>query len=314
MNLTKCIIEANPDVSGVGIRISAYSLCLGGRIVGFLVKMVSPTPNANSFNRSLRTAMSIQGLALLSTALYQTAHDRLTLFHAVVVLHLLALLGITLTTGAAVPGHSNETAHRIINEVVYLVTVAAFVAFNVLVWSRAPTFGSQPECNSTVVYVLFGVSIPATNDVFRYIILATFASVPGVFVISLFLSATCWMGMWCCLRHGAWRLRDSSSSRERPSFDTCSNDESTATWIRDSINIVAYAGMAIYAIVSLEQMVARNRVSDEERDWTFGQVLSLFLLFGVGNEVLNVVISSISGKPAGDEGGQRTAATLRCGA
>lgn len=36
----------------------------------------------------------------------------------------------------------------------------AFVAFNGYVWAKAPSLGSQPECNSSTVYVMFGVSIP----------------------------------------------------------------------------------------------------------------------------------------------------------
>lgn len=51
---------------------------------------------------------------------------------------------------------------------------ANFIIYNATVWSQAPDFGSQSECNSSVVYVLFGTSIKVTSNVFRYTMLVTF--------------------------------------------------------------------------------------------------------------------------------------------
>lgn len=285
------------------IRASAYALCLGGRVLSFLLNLFCPKSNAESFGRSVTSAMSIQGLALLSTAIYQTAHARLTLFHAVVVLHLLALLGITLATRGKYAG--NESARSIIDTVGMLLSFAAFISFNVYMWIKAPTFGSQPECNSGVVYVIFGVSIQATNDVFRYIILATFAIVPGIFMIFFILLTPCLIAAWCC-----WGRNEGWESRQprRGSYDGESAADENRR-IHESIQIVAYVAFAIYAIVSLEQMISRNRVSEEERYWTFGQVLSLFLLLGVANEAISAVIASIN-KNSERSGGSRNVERL----
>jgi hypothetical protein len=44
--------------------------------------------------------------------------------------------------------------------------------------------------------------------------------------------------------------------------------------------VLSYTGFSIYSIVSLEQIISRNWVSEEENEWTFGQLLALFLLLG----------------------------------
>jgi len=45
--------------------------------------------------------------------------------------------------------------------------------------------------------------------------------------------------------------------------------------------MLIHTGIIVYMIVTLEQMMARNQSPDEEREWTFGQVLAVFLLLGV---------------------------------
>jgi hypothetical protein len=120
---------------------------------------------AADFERSTTSALSLQGLALLCTALVQTSQNQLTLFHAIVVLHLLALLGINLASRGRYRG--NELARSLVDIALAALAAAAFVAFNVLVWANAPTFGLQPECNDSTIYVIFGVSVRDTGDVLR---------------------------------------------------------------------------------------------------------------------------------------------------
>src|SRR5262249_36947873 len=151
------------------------------------------------FTRSYKNSLSIQGMALLCTAWYETRHSQLTLFHAIVVLHLLALLGINLASRISLKDNS-PWVQLWVNIFLIIVAVCGFIAFNVSVWVTAPSFGSQPECNSSTVYVVFGVSITATNTVFRYIILATLAIIPALFAIVLLLGLPCWAMACCCIR------------------------------------------------------------------------------------------------------------------
>jgi hypothetical protein len=59
-----------------------------------------------------------------------------------------------------------------------------------------------------------------------------------------------------------------------------------------TLNKVAYCSFCIYLIVSLEQTISRNDLDPEEKGWTFGQVIAIFLLLGVANELLNVLLAS----------------------
>lgn len=56
------------------------------------------------------------------------------------------------------------------------------------------------------------------------------------------------------------------------------------------MSIGYHRGINVYMIVTLGQVVAKNRLSDEEREWTFGHVLAVFVLLGVVVEVGNILL------------------------
>ena len=112
----------------------------------------------------------------------------MTLFHAICVLHLLSLLGFGLTASRKY-GNKGRT-RRLVLVVVKVLIAGAFLAFVGYIWITAPRFGSQLECNATTVYVIFFVSINATNIVFRYTIIALMIRTVVVAVISLAMIAT----------------------------------------------------------------------------------------------------------------------------
>jgi hypothetical protein len=248
---------------------------------------------SDEFERSYKSGLSIQGMALLCTAWYQSTHGQLTLFHAVVVLHLLSLLGINLAS--RVSAKNSPWIRFWMNALLIICAVAGFIAFNVYVWIRAPDFGSQPECNPTVVYVLFGNSIQATNHIFRYIILATLAAIPGFFVIFLVLGLPCWV-MACCLCRDEMHWTRNTFPSWSKSDDSGDDEPKSVNWTHETVQVMAYTAFSIYAIVSLEQMISRNRVSEEESEWTFGQILALFLLLGPTVDFFNAVAASFGKK------------------
>lgn len=121
-------------------------------------------------------------------------------------MHLLSLLGFGLVaqrkyepdtrTGAATFADRNALWRLAFAAATRVLVAGAFVALTAYIWVTAPTFGSQPECNATTVYVAFGLSIRATNDVFRYVILGLMVAMAVSWVISLvigFVIAKC-----CC--------------------------------------------------------------------------------------------------------------------
>lgn len=248
----------------------------------------------------------MQGLALLCTAIYQTFRNELTLFHAICVVHLLALLGMDLISKGRYAGFGPWRLWFF--AVIQILSLAAFIAFNVYLWVTAPRFGSQPACNPGTVYVVFGVSIKATSPVFRYILLGTLASGAAGFILVFTCMLPCLCGMWI-----RWRRRaredgqgDGQETRKRDCIKSFCKISTTAenqrreptkrlsrqALLNFTLNKAAYCGFCLYLIVSLEQTIQRNNLNPEEKGWTFGQVIAIFLLLGVANELFNVVLAN----------------------
>jgi hypothetical protein len=49
----------------------------------------------------------------------------------------------------------------------------------------------------------------------------------------------------------------------------------------------------VYFIVSLEQTISRNNIDVAEREWTFGQIIAVFLLIGVAFDLSNLCLTMI---------------------
>ncbi|KAF2993081.1 hypothetical protein E8E14_000023, partial [Neopestalotiopsis sp. 37M] len=176
-------IEPNPDVTGTGIRVSIYTLCLAAGILKTLIQHVASPKNYAEFCQALNSALQLQGLALLCTAIVETIERQLTLFHALCILHLLSLLGFGMV--AQRKYHGGGLNRWLVLAFLRVVIACAFVALTTYIWITAPSFGSQPECNAETKYVVFGVSINATNDVFRYVLLALMAAMAVGWVLSM---------------------------------------------------------------------------------------------------------------------------------
>ena len=267
--------------------------------------LCSHESDADEFDHSVKSALSLQGLALLFTAIYQTFRVQITLFHAICVLHLLALLGINVVSrgkynagggggnGGEGDGNGNagnEHLRKTVERCFQIFISCVFIAFNVYIWLRAPQFGSQPECNGSTLYVVFGVSIHATAAVFRWIILGTFAIVPGVFVVMLIVGLPCWITA-CCFGERLTIVPSGGGGRD----NNWSSDASAGrnAWVTRTLQVAGITAFSIYAIVSLEQTIRRNHLGPEEREWTFGQVIALFLLLGTANEIINVILAGL---------------------
>lgn len=289
------------DVCLLQIRASIYALCLGGTLVSYFLRVFSPGEDEEEFSRGVSSALGMQGLALLCTAIYQTFRNELTLFHAICVVHLLALLGLNLISKGRYAGFGPWRLWCFV--FIQVIALGAFIAFNVYLWVTAPHFGSQPSCNPDTVYVVFGVSIHATSPVFRYIILGTLGASAAGFILVFTCMLPCLCGVWIRRRRDAQgsaspaRKRDCTKWFVQTSTSTEYHSEqreelSGQALLNFTLNRAAYIGLCIYLIVSLEQTIQRNTLDPQEKGWTFGQVIAIFLLLGVANELLNVVLAS----------------------
>lgn len=78
---------------------------------------------------------------------------------------------------------------------------------------------------------------------------------------------------------------------ERPSSDEAEGEAEGEAKVEKWMGMIIAVGFNIYAMVSLEQTISRNSIGDGEREWTFGQILSIFMLVGVANESVNFVLA-----------------------
>ncbi|KAL8786284.1 MAG: hypothetical protein Q9213_002879 [Squamulea squamosa] len=249
------------------------------------------------FVRALNSALQIQGLALLCTAINQTFRKQLTLFHAICVLHLLSLLGFGLTSRGKY-GHQGRYRLSVLWTAKILIA-GAFVSFLAYVWATAPRFGSQPECNASTAYVIFWVNINATNIVFRYAILVLMVLAVTLAVMNGLVGGL--TAAWCCgIRDENREVRSGDLAAMITILSRVQIRERRIKWALQQQNLgdgILRTLVNVYGIVMLELTVHRNNLSSEEQGWTFGQILAIFLLLGVVAEVLNVLLAKLDSKP-----------------
>ena len=117
----------------------------------------------------------LNGFALIITAVVQTgphssiqiisvkgltcvkAKNQLDLFHAIMIIHQLALLMFAVMLG-------QYKTTRLTSYWIAWASSSLYCAWNLYVWIKAPTFGENPPtgCNHTVIYVFFFANVRAT--------------------------------------------------------------------------------------------------------------------------------------------------------
>jgi hypothetical protein len=229
----------------------------------------------------------------------------LTLFHAICVLHLLSLLGVGLTARGKY-GHKGRI-RRFVLWGIKAILSAAFIAFVLYIWITAPKFGKQPECNASTKYVVFFVSIDATNDVFWYTIMALMIFMLVVSVFSFIIIAAI-----SAIFVTFFGIHKKNRLVERADFEIAKNLFSRIT-VKDSQSPVnntwkwmpsqydvgymfARTLINIYMILMLELTISRNDLGEDEKKWTLGQIIAIFLLLGVAAEVCNIILAQIDSK------------------
>lgn len=260
------------------IRASIYTLSFGGPLLSHFIHRLANPEDYKDFDNAIQSSLSVQGLALLCTAVYETFKHQLTLFHAVCVIHLLFLLGVNVVSRGRY--RMFGALRQLALFTVTIIALGTFSAFSTFVWITAPQFGSQPECNNQTIYVIFGVSINVTSSVFRWIMAAIFLAAPGIILLSLLI-------ILCCLGRKGLLLRIRGNDRANEQVD---GEKFPA------IELAIHIAFCIYAIVSLEQTINRNNVQSDEEQWTFGQIIALFILIGTANELLNLFLSTLDNR------------------
>ncbi|OQE32839.1 hypothetical protein PENFLA_c001G05571 [Penicillium flavigenum] len=296
MDVDGCLIDPNPDIIGIGIRISIYVLSLASPLISFFL-------HSTELSGSIESSLGATGLALLLTTVIQTALGGIALFHALCVLHLLGLVGISIRPKGQYPATVVRTTTLL---VLYVVAVSGSLIYFIYVFANAPHFGNQPECNYETKYVLFGVDIQATNAVIRWIFVAIFA----MLALGLVMWLVCMSGAACCLALDCGCGR-SSSSDDRESelgaddglYDGYAGSAHANAWSQ-FIRMLGQLGASIYMMVMLELIIQRNELLPNIADWTFGQVLAMMMLIGPLIESVSLLLGKVKMKPSDNSHGR----------
>ncbi|KAI0300273.1 hypothetical protein BC826DRAFT_668700 [Russula brevipes] len=146
-----------------------------------LLAVIPRTPHTGELLDALYSNAGISGLGLLLTAIVQTGQKSLSLFHALFILHMLFFLG----TGASPMGKYSWTRSRVAMGVfVQFASVIAFTGWGLFLWVNVKDYGSQPECNDRIKYVVLFFTIRATAPWLRGLWIATLVcSAVGLMVV-----------------------------------------------------------------------------------------------------------------------------------
>ncbi|KAH6719688.1 hypothetical protein BKA61DRAFT_220734 [Leptodontidium sp. MPI-SDFR-AT-0119] len=229
-----CQIEPNSDIMGIGVRVSTYVLSLGMPLASHLVR-------SKSLIKSMDTAMGVMGLGILITAIIFQSQGRLDLFHGICVFNLVSLVGFAIQ-----PKTGKEVKDHKFKDLLYFAGYLLFLAYSIQLFATAPTFGSSPDCNDTVVLVILGVKFPATQVVLRWMIVVMLTLLAGSVAVAWFLSPT---------------FYGSTSGPNWP------------------VAIEELAARA-YLVSNLELTIRYNNVAEGLGEWSFGQIMAMVLLLG----------------------------------
>lgn len=260
-------------ITCVQIRISAYILCLGGPYLAIVLDVL-PGHHSLRFERSYGNACAVNALALLITDCSQVARNSLTFFHAIITIFLMAMLGVNMPYRPSY-NHSRITKGAI--RLLFACAVLTSITFEAYIWSRRNTL-SQPECNDALAN---RPPDPGGSP-------QPLATSPGFTAITWFVALIQTAGFqgFCCSESALW---NSAAGR------------------RISLLVALYiSGICVHRV---ETMTSGNPVSEQEKEWTFGQVLAACLLIGPAFEFLRAlsrVIDGLLGESVESQSGEET--------
>jgi len=161
-------INSNPDIAGIGTRINFYATI-------FLIALIPENERTTEVVNDLYENAVFYGLALVLTAVIQTLQEQLDLYHAIFVMQIIFSLNFVYDYGmrkfirhskSSPESRGNFRRMKVIIAIQTFTTVV-FTIWLLYVWIKDSHFGSQPECNHLVKYVLFFANIRATDTWIR---------------------------------------------------------------------------------------------------------------------------------------------------
>ncbi|KAG9105577.1 hypothetical protein FRC07_009168 [Ceratobasidium sp. 392] len=262
-------ITANPDISGIGVRVAIYSQTF----ISMMVASWLPY-HEKAFRDTSRNSYVVSG-SLIIASLIAWKTNGLSLFDGLIV----TMLTTIMTAFVTVNGPYIRTLGLSIN-LASLVFTTFWCYWGLQIWSDPWNFGLPPgqegcAANQKTVFVVFGHTVGATSRGLRGFAIFIFA-VGAISALSALWKSFAWTLRY--LFGDPQIAKDNAATRYAKEIRRKNRGKSSANRAQ---HITRYGGMVgmIYMIVTTEQIVRRNPgVKDDLDKWTYGQTIALIML------------------------------------
>ncbi|QRV90021.1 transmembrane protein [Ceratobasidium sp. AG-Ba] len=264
-------ITANPDISGIGVRVAIYAQTF----ISMLVASWLPY-HEKAFRDTSRNSYVVSG-SLIIASIIAWKSGELSLFDGLIV----TMLTTIMTAFVTVNGPYIRTLGLSIN-ISSLLFTTFWCYWGLQIWADPWNFGivqgeNQGPCdvNQETLFVVFGHSVGATSRGLRGFAIFIFG-IGAISAISAFWRTIVWSLKYTFGK--AQVAKDNAAVRYAKEIRR-KNRGTRSTG--NAQHITRYGGMvgAIYMIVTTEQIVKRNPgVKDDLDKWTYGQTIALIML------------------------------------
>ncbi|TDL21624.1 hypothetical protein BD410DRAFT_898729 [Rickenella mellea] len=301
MASTTCLIPSNPDIAGIGVRISIY-VQAATALVPAALKIIEDQLHENTGPKSQRTKFHktvvnwenikdiatpniVLGFALLVSSVIQAHIYGLTVYHALILLNLHIIIGFSVSPYfilSANDGGNPENkenlgglhpAHMRIAQL-HVVHLSCAAGFGLWLFATIKHFDhSDPDCTSSTVYYALGKKVIVDHPGFRdfWIVMYSFLVVPVVNLIFLlfvyFIILLVSVGFFLPIAFIVGVLGG------------CIGVKTQYMVMGGRLTFVFLAALTPGALILFltEAMIKVNHVADGESQWTFGQTIALFI-------------------------------------
>jgi len=309
-NISDCY-EANPDIAGVGVRVSIYIQALLSFAPAILASVDGHVDSdEEELLYTIYVNLLLTACALLVSAFIQLATFGLGIYHALIVLNLSWIVNSSALLICVFPSltrlDNGDTWWQWFQKIwparrdqllgLLLVTVhlCAMAVLGIQIWATPGEYGPRrrdtaqfSECLAKTAITLFGVDIPVTNSAIRGLSLSLYSItvVPLVnaiiFIILIGITSyyfqpfgRVFIKTWKYISDIPWTHNNDAAQRMERAEEAKHNPAYLSAMVLQFL-------VSAYLIINTELMISRSKdlvSTEDESNWTFGQTLSMLLI------------------------------------
>jgi hypothetical protein len=287
MSLSPCIVP-NPDISGIGVRVSIYTQAFLGLVP--LVLFAVDGKITRSERKALNTIYAnilLTACALLISTFVQAATFGLTVYHAVIVLNLSWINNAGAIAWSYIDfftEDSEEHGHWLwerlplpfskgLPSTLACAHLSAMAGLGIWVWVRMTAFDDQSLCTPEIMTSIFGHGIPVRSRPLSItsIVIYSITALPGINLMILVVLFILALMLVLSLLEATVLL-----IRVRRGWDPSPFARKLAFVGGPSLG----AFLVLLFVVDTELMIRKNRglVTEAESLWSFGQTLAMLMI------------------------------------